>query len=103
MSRKLLYVPKSVWKRIFLYKRLPVFHAEHKFMYERSSVLPLAFVKSKIFIHNGKKWVTKFGHEWQVGFKFGEFTWNRRIAVYKAKQMRKKKLKLAKQKKKQQG
>lgn len=25
-----------------------------------------------------------------VGFKFGEFTWNRKYAVYKAKQMRKK-------------
>jgi len=26
-----------------------------------------------------------------VGFKFGEFTWNRKIALYKAKQKKKKK------------
>jgi len=25
-----------------------------------------------------------------VGFKFGEFTWNRKLALYKAKQLRKK-------------
>lgn len=28
-----------------------------------------------------------------VGFKFGEFTWNRKIALYKAKQKKKKKKK----------
>jgi len=26
-----------------------------------------------------------------IGFKFGEFTWNRKIALYKAKQLKKKK------------
>lgn len=25
-----------------------------------------------------------------VGFKFGEFVWNRKLAMYKAKQLRKK-------------
>lgn len=100
MPRKLIYVPKSVWKRIFLYKKLSVFRTEHKFMHERSSILPWSFLKTKVFIYNGKKWILKFPYHWHVGFKLGEFTWNRRIAVYKAKQMRKKKLKLAKQKKK---
>jgi len=28
-----------------------------------------------------------------IGFKFGEFTWNRKIALYKAKQLKKKKKK----------
>ena len=26
-----------------------------------------------------------------IGFKFGEFTWNRKLALYKAKQLKKKK------------
>ena len=28
-----------------------------------------------------------------IGFKFGQFTWNRKLALYKAKQLRKKKKK----------
>jgi len=33
-----------------------------------------------------------------IGFRAGEFSWNRRLAIYKAKQLRKKNKKLLKDK-----
>lgn len=37
-----------------------------------------------------------------VGHRLGEFTWNRRLALYKAKQLRKKKKKQEKKEQKEQ-
>ena len=56
------------------------------------------FLKYKVHIHSGKKWVVKYISKWIVGFRVGEFSWNRRLALYKAKQLRKKNKKLMKDK-----
>lgn len=64
-----------------------------KYVFYRSSVVPKILVGTKVKIYSGKKWTLKKISKWMMGFKFGEFTWNRKIAVYKAKQMRKKKKK----------
>lgn len=56
----------------------------------RSSTIPTTFVNSNIIIYTGAKWRKKRVTTWLVGFKVGEFTWNRRLALYKAKQLRKK-------------
>jgi len=49
------------------------------------------FINSEILIYSGKRWHTRKVNSWMVGFKAGEFTWNRRLALYKAKALRKKK------------
>ena len=57
------------------------------------------FKKQIVYIHNGKTWTKRFITRWSIGFKFGELVFNRRVAIYKAKQLRKKKAKKAKNKK----
>lgn len=92
-SRKLLFCSPFFWKKIFLYKKHPVMKIAEKFIYFRSSIIPKILINSEVKIYSGKKWHKRFINKWMVGFKFGEFTWNRRLALYKAKQLRKKKKK----------
>jgi ribosomal protein S19 len=58
-------------------------------MFNRSSVIPNAFVNLPVWIYSGKRWHIRLVNKWMVGFKFGEFTWNRKLALYKAKQLKK--------------
>nr|QCU82619.1 ribosomal protein S19 [Pseudourostyla cristata] len=88
---KLLYCAPTIWKKIFLFKKSFVFKAGEKFFHNRSSIIPKIYSYCNIFIYSGKRWHTRFVTPWMVGFKFGEFTWNRKLALYKAKQLRKKK------------
>jgi ribosomal protein S19 len=46
-----------------------------------------------MLVYTGKKLHAKNVNRWMVGYKAGEFTWNKKPALYKAKQMRKKKKK----------
>ena len=78
----------------------PVHNTSEKRIYSRSSVVPTIYIGSEVIIHSGRRWHRKFVNKWLVGFRFGEFTWNRRLALYKAKQLRKKNKKLNKVKNK---
>jgi len=93
LKNKLLFCSENIWKKIFLYKKSEVFKTQDKLIYERSSVIPRIFTGSEVSIYSGKKWIKKYVNRWMVGFKFGEFTWNKKAAIYKAKQLRKKKKK----------
>lgn len=95
-SRKTIFFSPAIWKKIFIFKKKPYFKSSDKFIFNRASVIPKLFMKQFIFIHTGKRWVKRFITRWIVGFKFGELTVNRRPAIYKAKQLRKKKAKKAK-------
>jgi ribosomal protein S19 len=92
-SFKILFCAPIIWKKIFFFKKSPVFKASEKFFYNRSSIIPKIYQKCNIYIYNGKIWNTRFVNRWMVGFKLGEFTWNKKPAIYKAKQLRKKKKK----------
>jgi len=92
-SNKLLYTAPFIWKRIFLIKASFVFKLAEKLIYTRASNIPQTFLNSYTTIYSGKKWQEKVINKWMVGFKFGEFTWNRKIALYRAKQLKKKKKK----------
>jgi len=91
--RKLIFCSPSVWRKVILFKQTTLFKTADKFIYSRSSTIPGAFSELSLLIHTGKNWHTRSLSQWTVGFKFGELTWNRRLALYKAKQMRKKKKK----------
>ena len=92
-NNKIKYCSRLLWKKIFLFKKNPVFKFSEKLFYNRSSVIPKIYIGSEIEIYSGKRWHTRFINRWMVGFKIGEFTWNRKIALYKAKQLKKKKKK----------
>lgn len=88
--RNLLYCSTFFWKKIYVFKILPILTVYPGHIYYRSSIIPRVMRGSKIKIHTGKKWRMRFVRKWMIGYKIGEFTWNRRYAIYKAKQMRKK-------------
>lgn len=83
----------STWRKIFLIKYNDLHHKKEKIIFDRSSTVPLMFSNSRIKIYSGSKLIERSFSRWMVGFKFGEFTWNRKVALYKAKQLRKKKKK----------
>lgn len=87
----------STWRKIFLIKYNDLHRKKKKIVFDRSSAIPTTFLFNKIKIHNGSKLKSCYVTKWMIGFKFGEFTLNRKMAVYKAKQLRKKRLKLLKQ------
>jgi ribosomal protein S19 len=89
LKKKLIYCSPYIWKKIYLFHQSFVFKGTERNIYNRGSVVPFAFVNLPIKIHSGKRWHSRLVNQWMVGFKFGEFTWNRKIALYKAKQLKK--------------
>lgn len=93
ISNKLNFCSPFFWKKIFLYQQNKIFKLSERKIFSRSSVIPYGFMRQYVQIHSGKKWYGRVINKWNVGFKFGELTWNRRLAMYKAKQLKKKKKK----------
>ena len=92
-KKKILYCSSQIWKKIFLFNKNKIFKFSEKLFYNRSSIIPITYVGWSVLIYSGKKFNSKSVNKWMIGFKFGEFTWNRKVALYKAKQLRKKKKK----------
>jgi ribosomal protein S19 len=91
LKKKLNFYSEDVWRKVFMSHKSVVFKNKEKKIIQRSSTIPYTFLGNDIKIYTGKKWIKKRINRWIVGFKFGEFTWNKKIALYKAKQLRKKK------------
>ena len=90
---KLSYIASSTWRQIFLIKNNDLYRAKEKFIYDRNSTIPPLFNGVQVKIYSGNHFNTKNINLWMVGYKFGEFTWNRKLALYKAKQLKKTKKK----------
>lgn len=91
LKKKLIFCSLDLWRKIFLSHKSIVFKNQEKFIHHRSSTIPKIFTNYDVSIYNGKKWIKKNVSRWMIGFKFGEFTWNKKSAIYKAKQVKKKK------------
>ena len=89
-AHKINHFSYNVWRRSYLIKMSSIHHSSAKKIWNRSSKIPITFLKFEILIHTGRKLKTKIVNKWMVGYKVGEFTWNRKPALYKAKQLRKK-------------
>ena len=81
----------NTWREVFLIYDNPIHVAKEKIILDRSSTIPNIYKGLQVKIHRGNKFHKRFLNKWMVGYKFGEFTWNRKIALYKAKQLKKKK------------
>lgn len=81
----------SLIRSIFLIKLNPIHHFSEKKIYSRNSTVPNLYINKEIVVHRGNKLKSKYLSLWGVGFKFGEFTWNRKLAMYKRKQKKSKK------------
>jgi len=93
---KFSHVGPNTWRQIFLHLSSEVIEEQDKFVHERSSTITPLLSRSRLKIHMGRGYIARNLSTYMVGFKFGEFTWNRKIALYKAKQLRKKKKKKVK-------
>jgi ribosomal protein S19 len=82
-------ISKFLWRKIFLFKTRPIFKRSRKEIWSRSDTLIRILHDREIKIYTGNKWKTRFVRWWMIGFKFGEFTWNKQRAIYKAKQKKK--------------
>lgn len=69
----------------------PLHKKKEKFVYDRSSAIPSIYEGLRVHIYSGKVFKSKVVTRWMLGSKFGEFVWNRKLALYKAKQLKKKK------------
>ena len=85
------HISPPTWRKVFLIENNEVFRSKKKIIYDRHSTVPSIFVGSTIKIYSGTKFHTRFVNRWMVGYKFGEFSWTRKLALYKAKQLKKKK------------
>lgn len=88
---KVQYFSPKIWRLMYLVASSSVHHVSKKKVFARGSTIPTIFKGHEALIHSGKKFSIRKINAWIIGFKFGEFTWNRRVAIYKAKQKRKKK------------
>jgi len=88
---KLNHTAPSTWRKIFLVHGNEVFRPKKKVIYDRHSTIPSMFIGSKVQIYSGSKFHSRVINRWMVGYKFGEFSWTRKLALYKAKQLKKKK------------
>ena len=87
---KINFFSSSLWRSMYLVNLNDVYHSSEKKIPAKGSVIPLSYKGYEALVYNGRSWQRKYINRWVCGHKFGEFTWNRKIAVYKAKQMRKK-------------
>lgn len=91
LQKKINFCAPIFWKKMYLYNRLPILKPFDMRIYTRSSIIPEGLLYCEAKIYNGRKWSSHVINRWMVGFKFGELTWNRKLAIYKAKQLKKKK------------
>jgi len=81
----------NIWRKLFILKKNKFLKPSEKYIYSRASKIPKCFERMVVYIHNGKLWQKKYVYKWMVGYKFGNFAWNKKIALFKAKQLKKKK------------
>lgn len=69
----------------------PLHRKKEQFIYDRKSTISPIYEHILLNIHSGSRFQKKLVNRWMFGSKFGEFVWNRKLALYKAKQLKKKK------------
>ena len=89
-KNKLNYLAPNVLRSVYLVSLNPINHNAEKKIYSRGSCIPPVYVNQEVVISKGRGFKVKYVNRWMLGFKFGEFTWNRKLALYKAKQKKKK-------------
>lgn len=74
---KLAYFSSSVWRRIVMLKKKRYLRKQ-KMFYDRSSTIPHCFSFYTFKIHKGRKFRKLWIHRYNIGFKFGEFSYTRK-------------------------
>lgn len=88
-KRKLSYFSPNLIRSLYLNKSSPIYKVSEKKFYSRGSKISLSQVGQKVYVYNGLRFKYLSINKWMVGFKFGEFTWNRKPAIFKVKRKKK--------------
>jgi ribosomal protein S19 len=86
----LTFISKDLYRKIFLMKKLNNNRLWKKQTNRTSTNIPKILINKKLLVYNGKHWNKRVINKWMVGFKLGEFVWTRKLALFKAKQQKKK-------------
>jgi ribosomal protein S19 len=89
-KKKILNYSTHVWRLMYLINSNTVYNTLAKRIYSGQSVIPNMFIGYEVFVYSGLKWLSRHITKWSAGYKFGSLTWNRKIALYKTKQLKKK-------------
>jgi len=89
-KNKIKYLSNHVWRLVYLITSNPVYNNIVKKIFSGASIVTTAFIGYEVFIYSGLKWLSRFISRWSVGLKLGSLVWNRKIALYKSKQLKKK-------------
>lgn len=93
MSRSLykpLHYNKYFFRKFVMSEQLNNLKRYNKYTYSRNLTIFKYEKFEYIYIYNGRHWFKKTLNPWIVGFKLGEFTWNKKPALYKATRLKKK-------------
>ena len=74
---------------MYLIKTTLIYHTAEKRIWMRNSCIPLTFLLYDIVLYSGNCWVTRKVTFWNIGFKFGEFTFTRKYTFFKKKKKKK--------------
>jgi ribosomal protein S19 len=88
-KNKIKYYSTHVWRLIYLINSNKLYTNVLKKVYNSSTTIPYLFVGYEILVYSGLKWLLRNISRWKVGLKFGVLVWNRKIALYKSKQLKK--------------
>lgn len=82
---KLKYFSKSIWSKIFFLKTNRFLQRYKRDFYDRSSNIPNCFSLMGTKVHKGKDFRRLFLHNFNKGYKFGEFGYTRKPFHYPLK------------------
>jgi ribosomal protein S19 len=89
-NTRIKFYSNHVWRLMYLINSNSVYTTLTKKIYNSSSTIPFMFVGYEVFLYSGNRWLSRFLSKWSMGLKFGILSWNRKIALFKAKQLKKK-------------
>lgn len=88
---KLAFFSNFLWRKIVFFKKKSVFKKKQFLFYSRSSNIPSCFMKNYFRIHKGHSFRRISVNVYNVGYKFGEFSFTRKPFHFPLKKMNKRK------------
>lgn len=88
---KLSFFSNFLWRRIIFFKKKKQLRKKNSVLYSRSSNIPFCFIDNYFRIHKGNNFRRLQVNFFNVGYKFGEFSFTRKPFHFPLKKMNKRK------------
>ena len=88
----MLSFSKSIWRKIFFIKKSGILNlkkqAKSNKIFDRKSLIPLCFTNLSLFVHKGNNYRKMNIFRSNIGYKFGEYAYTRKLYYYPLKKKR---------------